>query len=64
MIFLELCRIYLNRKMTLAEIGKNVGDITASVFSRNRARLGEKMEKDSFLRQRFEKLKCLWDGKF
>ena len=64
MIFLELCRIYLSRKMGLAEIGKSMGDITASPFSRNRARLGENMEKDSFLRQRFEKLECAWSGKF
>ena len=64
MMFLELCRIYLSRKMTLAEIGRNVGDVTASAFSRNRARLAEKMEKDSFLRQRFEKLKCVWDDKY
>ena len=50
--------------MSLAEIGKRVGDITASAFSRNRARLGEKIEKDSFLRERFEKLKGVWGGKF
>ena len=48
--------------MTLAEIGKSMGDITASAFSRNSARLGEKIEKDSFLRQRFEKLKRVWGG--
>ena len=59
MLFLELCRIYLSRKMTLVEIGKSMGDITTSAFSRNRARLGEKREKDSFLRQRFEKLKSV-----
>ena len=64
MIFLELSRIYLSRKMTLAEIGKSMGDITASAFSRNRARLAEKMEKDPSLRERFEKLKCVWGGKF
>ena len=43
--------------MSLAEIGKRVGDITASAFSRNRARLAEKLAKDPSLRQRFEKLK-------
>jgi len=57
MLFLELCRMYLSRKMTLAEIGKSTGGITASAFSRNRARLAEKLETDSSLRQRFEKLK-------
>jgi putative transposase len=64
MLFLELCRIYLSRKMSLAELGKRVGGITASAFSRNRARLAEKLEKDSFLRERFEKLKCGWGGIF
>jgi len=50
--------------MSLAEIGRSVGDITASAFSRNRARLGEKLEKDSLLRERFEKPKGVWGGKF
>jgi len=60
LIFLELCRIYLSRKMTLTAIGKEVGDISASAFSRNRVRLEEKMRKDPLLRQRFEKLKDMW----
>ena len=44
LIFLELCRIYLSRKMSLAEIGKGLGDISASAFSRNKVRLAEKIE--------------------
>ena len=60
LIFLELCRFYLSRKMTLTEIGKEAGDISASAFSRNRVRLEEKMRKDPLLRQRFEKLKNVW----
>ena len=42
---LELCRIYLSRKMALAEIGKSTGAITFSAFIRNRARLEEKRGK-------------------
>ena len=60
LIFLELCRIYLSRKMTLTEIGKGLGDISASAFSRNKARLTERIEKDPFLKQRFDKLKSVW----
>jgi hypothetical protein len=62
LIFLELCRIYLSRKMTLTEIGKGIGDISASAFSRNKVRLAEKIEKDPFLKQRFEILKNVWSG--
>ena len=45
LLFLELYRVYLSRKMTLAEIGKSTGGITASAFSRNRARLAESLAK-------------------
>jgi REP element-mobilizing transposase RayT len=61
LIFLELCRIYLSRKMTLAEIGRELGDISASAFSRNKLRIAEKIEKDPFLKKRFEILKNIWN---
>jgi hypothetical protein len=49
--------------MTLPEIGKRLGNISASAFSRNKVRLAEKIEKDPFMRQRFKKLKNVWsDG--
>jgi len=48
-LFLELCRMYLSRRMALAEIGKSTGDIAASAFSRNTARLAEKIQKRSLL---------------
>jgi hypothetical protein len=54
--------MYLSRKMTLAEIGKSTGGITSSAFSRNRARLAEKLAQDPSLRKRFENLKGAWDG--
>ena len=60
LIFLELCRIFLSRKITLREIGKEVGGISASAFSRNKVRLEEKMRKDPLLGQRFEKLENIW----
>ncbi len=43
--------------MPLAEIGRRLGDISASAFSRNRVRLGAKMDRDIHLRQCFDKLK-------
>jgi hypothetical protein len=54
--------MYLSRKMTLAEIGKSTGGITASAFSRNRAQLAEKLAQEPSLRKRFENIKCVWDG--
>lgn len=39
LIFLELCRIYLSRNMSFAEMGKNLGGISASAFSRSKLRL-------------------------
>jgi putative transposase len=57
LIFLELCRIYLSRNMSLAQMGKRLGAISASAFSRNKVRLREKIEKDANLRFRFEKIK-------
>ena len=57
LIFLELCRIYLSRNMSLAQMGKRLGAISASAFSRNKVRLREKIEKDPYLRFRFEKIK-------
>jgi hypothetical protein len=44
--------MYLSRKMTLAEIGRSTGGITYSAFSRNRARLAEKLKK-AFLDRAF-----------
>ena len=57
LLFLELCRIYLSRNMSLAQMGKRLGAISASAFSRNKVRLREKIEKDPYLRLRFEKIK-------
>ncbi|TET92719.1 MAG: hypothetical protein E3J46_00930 [Desulfobacteraceae bacterium] len=62
LIFLELCRIYLSRKMSLSEIGKGLGEISASALSRNKVRLAEKVEKDPYLRHCFEKIKNVWSG--
>jgi len=41
--------MYLSRRMALAEIGKSTGDIATSAFSRNTARLAEKIQKRSLL---------------
>jgi len=60
-VFMELCRFYLGRKMSLAEIGRKVEDISASAFTQNRKRLAAKMRDDTLLRQRFQKLKDSWN---
>jgi len=48
--------------MSLAEIGKGLGEISASAFSRNKIRLADKIEKDPHLRHCFEKIKNVWGG--
>ena len=60
-VFMELCRLYLGRKMRLAEIGRKMGNISASAFTQNRKRLAAKMQDDTLLRQRFQKLRDSWD---
>ena len=60
-VFMELCRLYLGRKMTLAEIGRKMENISASAFTQNRKRLTAKMQDDTLLRQRFQKLRYSWD---
>ncbi|MEA3358142.1 MAG: hypothetical protein U9R17_01860 [Thermodesulfobacteriota bacterium] len=43
--------------MNLAQMGKRLGGISASAFSRNKVRLREKIEKDPYLMLRFERIK-------
>ena len=55
-VLMELCRIYLSRRMSLAEIGRKLGGVSGSALSQNRRRLEAAMGEDSVLRQRFRKL--------
>ena len=55
-VFIELCRVYLTRKMSHTEIGRRLGGLSVSALSQNRKRLDAKMRDDHGLRQSLYKL--------
>jgi hypothetical protein len=55
-VFIELCRLYLTRRMNHAEIGRRLGGLSLSALSQNRKRLEAKMRDDHGLRDSFYKL--------
>ena len=55
-VFMELCCFYLARKMSLARIGRKLGDVSVAALTQNRKRLLSRMEDDSDVRHRFQKL--------
>ena len=59
-VFMELCYLYLTRKMGLAQIGRKLGGLSAAALSQNRRRLAAKMQDDYHLRQSFQKLIKVW----
>jgi len=55
-VSIELCRLYLTRRMSHAEIGRRLGGLSVSALSQNRKWLEAKMRDDHGLRQSFLKL--------
>ena len=55
-VLMELCRVYLSRRMSLAEIGRRLGGISVSAISQNKKRLEASLRKDPHLRERFQGL--------
>jgi len=47
--------------MSLSEIGRRVGNVSAAALSQHRKRLAAKMQNDHQLKARFEKLKKRWE---
>ncbi len=60
-IFIEFSCRYLNRHMSLSEIGRRVGNVSAAALSQQRKRLAVKMQNDCQLKARFEELKKRWE---
>lgn len=60
-IFIELCCLYLNKHMSLSEIGRSVGNVGAAALSQQRKRLSDKMQNDHQLKARFEELRKRWE---
>jgi hypothetical protein len=56
-IFMELCCLYLSRKMSFSEIGRELGELSVAALSQNRKRLAAKMRRDEGLRGHFEDLR-------
>jgi putative transposase len=62
-VLMELCSMYLVRKMSLAGIGRKLGGVSVSALSQNRKRLSSRIEADPKLRAHFMKLiKILGSG--
>lgn len=59
-IFMELCRVYLIRKMSHVQIGIKLGGVSVAALTQNMKRLSSRLEDDSDLRQRFHKLVAVW----
>jgi chromosomal replication initiation ATPase DnaA len=60
-VFMELCRLWLCRKKGFAEIGRELGGVSVSALSQNRARLTTRMKRDPRLREHFERLRAAFD---
>ena len=60
-LFIELCCLYLHRHVSLAEIGRRVGTVSAAALSQHRNQLAVKMQNDHQLKARFEELKKRWE---
>ena len=54
-VFMELCRLCLARKRGLAEIGRELGGVSVSALSQNRARLTTRMKRDPRLKAAFNR---------
>ena len=50
-VFMELCRLYLARKESLASIGNRLGDVSVSALSQNSRRIEEKLRADEKLQE-------------
>ncbi|NVL90879.1 MAG: transposase [Desulfobacterales bacterium] len=59
-IFMELCRVYLIRKMSHVQIGLKLGGVSVAALTQNIKRLSSRLEDDSDLRRRFHKLVAVW----
>ena len=55
-LLMELCRLYLTGRTSLAEIGRKLGGVSGSALSQNRKRLEVLLGKEPSLRKDFERL--------
>ena len=55
-ILMELCRVHLSGKISLAQIGRRLGGISGSAISQNKKRLEGSLQRDSHLRGSFQRV--------
>ena len=53
-IFMELCCSYLNARLRMTEIGRELGNVSVAALSHNNRRLKDRIEKDKTIRQLYE----------
>lgn len=58
-VFMELCCLFLSKRMSLSEIGRRLGNVSVAALSQNRKRLAARMRKVAKLRKGFEELKTV-----
>jgi len=58
---MEVCCLYLSRKMSFSEIGRELGEVSVAALSQNRKRLAAKMRRDEGLRGHFSDLRGVWE---
>jgi hypothetical protein len=62
-VFMELCRIYMVKSLSLNQIGKELGGVGVSALSQNMKRLSLAMKKDPKLRDRLNILRATLGNK-
>ncbi len=60
-VLMELCCLYLARRMSLAEIGRKLGGVSVAALTQNRKRLSSRVKHNSDLRRRYNKLARKWN---
>jgi REP element-mobilizing transposase RayT len=63
-LLMELCRVHLTRRMSLAEVGRRLGGISVSAISQNKKRLEASLARDPHLVEILRKLSKELRSKF
>jgi hypothetical protein len=54
---MELCCTYMNMRMSLTEIGRELGNVSVAALSHNNRRLRERMDSDKTAERLYEEVK-------
>ena len=56
-LFMELCCTYMNAKLSMTEIGRELGNVSVAALSHNNRRLRERMDNDKTTQRLYEEVK-------